>query len=539
MGFLFIDAETTGLHPDAELLELAIVDASGAVLLNTLVRPTREAEWPDATAIHGITAAHVAGAPTADELTAQVAAILRDADLVTYNAAFDTQVVPRAMQTQRATHCAMSAFTSEFGEWDEYWHERRLVSLDEAASHVLCDRRGRHRALTDAQRCRAVWRYLTVAEERHRVDAIHRADAATAEAKSYLVDEAHERACLADRYRRQREQAWMRWLRFPLWLEPGAHGCSAIELGGREAYHAELVKLVTGLSPAALEVVSTHSHLRAFRSSAEIPPDLVPLSTLAVPRWARPYITACAYYLSPSGETCRPLYPVDAMEAAYQQHPLRRAYTPAPGSALYTRTALRHAGFAPAEVDSMAPVQERQLRRAPWTWYPLYCLPVHDVRAREEGVQTSRRMQPKAGNGAAGARQRDCTILLSIKPEHAESILSGRKRFEFRRVLPRRSVQTVVLYATGGAGQVVGEFEVDAVLRAPPDSLWQQTCAAAGISRRFFDTYFSGCEQAAALVVRNPRRYEIPLRLESLIHTSKPPQSFRYLRLGASEPAAP
>jgi len=84
-------------------------------------------------------------------------------------------------------------------------------------------------------------------------------------------------------------------------------------------------------------------------------------------------------------------------------------------------------------------------------------------------------------------------VLLSIKPEYAEKILNGTKRFEYRKSAPRNeAVRTVVIYATMPVGKVVGEFEVAGVLRESPDALWKQTKTASGITRKFFDEYFSG-----------------------------------------------
>src|SRR5690606_37121994 len=37
---LILDTETTGLDADAEVVELAVIDCAGAVLLDTLVRPS-------------------------------------------------------------------------------------------------------------------------------------------------------------------------------------------------------------------------------------------------------------------------------------------------------------------------------------------------------------------------------------------------------------------------------------------------------------------------------------------------------------------
>lgn len=49
---IFADTETTGTGDDAEILEIAITDELGNVLLYTYITPTRE--WPSAQARNNI-----------------------------------------------------------------------------------------------------------------------------------------------------------------------------------------------------------------------------------------------------------------------------------------------------------------------------------------------------------------------------------------------------------------------------------------------------------------------------------------------------
>ncbi|MCA8978581.1 MAG: ASCH domain-containing protein [Planctomycetes bacterium] len=121
-------------------------------------------------------------------------------------------------------------------------------------------------------------------------------------------------------------------------------------------------------------------------------------------------------------------------------------------------------------------------------------------------------------------------VLLSIKPEYAEKILDGTKRYEYRKAAPRNeAVRVVVIYATMPVGKVIGEFEVGGILRESPDALWRRTRAASGISRAFFQSYFSGRGEAVAIAVRSPKRYSKPLRLQEVSGSATPPQSFQYL----------
>lgn len=121
-------------------------------------------------------------------------------------------------------------------------------------------------------------------------------------------------------------------------------------------------------------------------------------------------------------------------------------------------------------------------------------------------------------------------VLLSIKPEYAEKILAGEKRYEFRKAIPRAArVTTVVIYATLPVGKVVGEFDIDAIHSEGPDSLWARTRDHAGISREFFFEYFSERQTAHAIAVRRTRRYRRPKALRQVLRSGVAPQSFCYL----------
>ena len=121
-------------------------------------------------------------------------------------------------------------------------------------------------------------------------------------------------------------------------------------------------------------------------------------------------------------------------------------------------------------------------------------------------------------------------VLLSIKPEYAEKILNGTKRFEYRKAIPRNeSVSTVVIYATMPVGKVVGEFEIGSILCEKPEDLWQRTKGASGITREFFDSYFDGRDQAMAITVKKPKRYTTSKSLQDVSGSRTPPQSFQYL----------
>ena len=56
------------------------------------------------------------------------------------------------------------------------------------------------------------------------------------------------------------------------------------------------------------------------------------------------------------------------------------------------------------------------------------------------------------------------TIILSIHPNHIEKILSGEKRYEYRKRIPQ-DIDYLIVYATAPIKKVVAIIEVDMVMK--------------------------------------------------------------------------
>lgn len=120
-------------------------------------------------------------------------------------------------------------------------------------------------------------------------------------------------------------------------------------------------------------------------------------------------------------------------------------------------------------------------------------------------------------------------VLLSIKPEFAEKILNGTKRYEFRKQNFSKNVETVVIYATKPVGKIVGEFRLKAVLEGTPEQIWQQTEKFSGIHKSFFDVYYRNRKKAYALQTEDVVRYAEPLEPKDFMADFVAPQSYRYI----------
>lgn len=121
-------------------------------------------------------------------------------------------------------------------------------------------------------------------------------------------------------------------------------------------------------------------------------------------------------------------------------------------------------------------------------------------------------------------------VLLSIKPEFAYAIFSGRKKFEFRKIIfSDSSVRKIYVYASAPISKVIGVFEVEEIIECSPRELWRKTRHGAGITKEYFDQYFAGRDKGFALKVKNAEIFEEHVELEVMFGFTHPPQSFRYV----------
>jgi predicted transcriptional regulator len=121
-------------------------------------------------------------------------------------------------------------------------------------------------------------------------------------------------------------------------------------------------------------------------------------------------------------------------------------------------------------------------------------------------------------------------VLLSIKPQFADLIFAGVKKFEFRKaIFKAENIKTVVVYVTKPVALIVGEFDIDVVISGEPSQVWRDTAKYAGISREYFDDYFSGRSKGFALGVGEVRKYQHPIDPSVAFDKFTAPQSYMYL----------
>jgi len=119
--------------------------------------------------------------------------------------------------------------------------------------------------------------------------------------------------------------------------------------------------------------------------------------------------------------------------------------------------------------------------------------------------------------------------LLSIKPEFAERIMDGTKRYEYRRRVFGKPVERIFVYASSPHQHIVGEIEVAGIHSAAPSEIWRRTRASSGISYGYFKEYFFQRREAHAIEVAAVIVYNHPVNPYVLINGFVPPQSYMYL----------
>lgn len=154
-SFVIVDTETTGTGRDDEAVSIGVVDGSGTVLLDTLIRP-RKAITPGAMRVHGIQNRDVDKAPRFVEVYPMLAEIINGRVLVAYNMDFDWRILRRGWSTggvaalkPKKRHCAMKQYAQFAGDWDPTRASYRWKSLANACARFGIDRQAAHTATGD------------------------------------------------------------------------------------------------------------------------------------------------------------------------------------------------------------------------------------------------------------------------------------------------------------------------------------------------------------------------------------------------------
>ncbi|MBQ6488227.1 MAG: 3'-5' exonuclease [Solobacterium sp.] len=135
---IFIDTETTGLHPETqdEMLSLAIISSSGDVLFDHMLKPERRKKWTAAEEINGITYEMVKNEKPFEDYHLEVQQIFDQATAVIgYNTEFDMSFLREAGITYNGPEIDVMDMYTDYMVKTTGSRERRW-KLKNAASHL-------------------------------------------------------------------------------------------------------------------------------------------------------------------------------------------------------------------------------------------------------------------------------------------------------------------------------------------------------------------------------------------------------------------
>lgn len=120
------------------------------------------------------------------------------------------------------------------------------------------------------------------------------------------------------------------------------------------------------------------------------------------------------------------------------------------------------------------------------------------------------------------------TIIVSIHPKHIEKILSGEKRYEYRKRIPQ-DINYLIVYATAPTKKIVALIEVDMVMKDTPQNIWDLTQKESGVSYEFFMNYFNDFSIGYAIKFSNIYKLPTPIDITIIDGIKCAPQAYVYV----------
>ena len=124
-------------------------------------------------------------------------------------------------------------------------------------------------------------------------------------------------------------------------------------------------------------------------------------------------------------------------------------------------------------------------------------------------------------------------ILVSIRPNFVERILSGEKTVELRRRFPIKEAEQslALIYSSSPICAVVGYARIKQVHKLPIRQIWSEYGDAACLSKKELFAYFEGLDQGFAILLGNVWCLKVQWKAADLRNNFGivPPQSYRYL----------
>ena len=163
---LFFDLELTGVYTHDEILSVSIVDGTGKIIMDTLVKPMHKKKWKQTEKIHGITPDMVQDAPHLDDITPTLKELFDNADeIIAYGISTDYSHIKYIYDTEEereALHKKAKCAANEFVRFQtEHYPDLTHASLSDAMERLEISWEGvAHTSIADTIGCAKVWEKL-------------------------------------------------------------------------------------------------------------------------------------------------------------------------------------------------------------------------------------------------------------------------------------------------------------------------------------------------------------------------------------------
>ena len=116
-------------------------------------------------------------------------------------------------------------------------------------------------------------------------------------------------------------------------------------------------------------------------------------------------------------------------------------------------------------------------------------------------------------------------LIISIKPQFVEKILSGEKKYEFRRRIYTKEVDKIYIYQTAPDSKIVAYFKPGKIIKDTPENIWKNFKEVSGTTEEHLMDYLHDKDEAYAIEITDLKIFEKSFIPEGI----KAPQSYKYI----------